>query len=199
MPRIGLALAVFVAAGLTGCLGYGDKDTATEVIKTVYTRGDPADCTDRETQRLVEQTTFYRGTGAQLVCRSNEANLEPADTVSISNVKVHGDTAVARVAIRGGAADGQRQTLRLVKQSGGWKIDEITALHIDRARWERALRRALTGSASGMTAKQVACYLRALQPASDSAIERAVVHSDASVFAAPLKKCVSVKAPSTSQ
>lgn len=188
MPRV-RALLLLAAFALWGCLGYGDEDLVGNVIRDAYTRGNPADCTERETSRFVAQITLLSRKGAQVTCRAFEENVQPARSVVVSGVEVNGDTATARVVHRGGAADGRRETLRLVKDANGWKLDRIVALHLTRRAIDKTFKQ-LFATASPLAAFRPICAERAFRDIPVAVFERAFVERDTTEIAAAAKRCL---------
>jgi hypothetical protein len=178
-PRVPRALAplLVVAAGLTGCLGYGDPNVVADVIQQTYTKRNAADCTDRETRRYVEQNALTEGNTAQVLCRTVELKVEPARSVDVSGVRVRGDSATAHVVMHGGAQDGRRETVQLVKEPNGWKLDRIVALHLTRRAVETQVRQ-LLADAPGMSPRQQACEKRVYRRIPLAELERAIVKAD---------------------
>jgi hypothetical protein len=188
VPRA-LAPLLLVAAALSGCLGYGDENVVADVIKQAYTQANVADCADRETRRFAEQTTLFTGAGAVLMCRTLELKVQPAKSVAVSGVRVSGNTATARVVERGGAANGRRETIRLVKDAKGWKLDRIVALHLSRRGVENVYRQLLS-NAPKLPGLRPACLLRAIRGIPVATLEQAFLENDRSAVFAAASGCV---------
>jgi hypothetical protein len=195
VPRA-LATLLLVCAGLSGCLGYGDKDVVADVIEQTYTKRDVADCEDRETRRFLEQTTFIEGAGAVLMCRTIELKSSPAQSVVVTNVRVTGSTASAQVVLHGGDADGQSQTVRLIKDPNGWKLDRLTALHINRRAFDASYRRMLLDSPVPLNAATRDCLERSTERLSTREIERAIVTGNPSAFMTTSSSCFAARTKS---
>ncbi len=212
----GLALALLAAVAVGGC---GDGDGAAPgagtdrpaqaaspapdesriraVIHESMTTRDPSACRRLATQRFLEQVTFETGAAAHEECRANTRKTDPARSVLISHVMVDGATARAHVAPTGGDADGQAVTYALVKSGGSWKLDRVTAMKIDRARFDAATRRALLREPDALTPEQADCVIRQLRPVADERLERALVESDRSVFLRSNVRCLRAKLEAT--
>ena len=112
--------------GLAACGGDGgsDEDEIADVLKRAVTTKDvKVECEETVTDDLVDR--IY-GDVAQ--CRRAERpepdDDEPED-VRVSDVRVDGDSATARVRFVGGDTDGARGVLELRKQNGDWRVDDL--------------------------------------------------------------------------
>ena len=122
-------LAVAVAASLVvgGCGGDDDsedEDAIVEVIEYSAASGDPAACTDSQTQAFTEQTTGRTGEAAIKACERDAE--ESADEAEVSNVEVDGESATADVTLSGSFFDGQTLSVALVSENDEWLVDEVT-------------------------------------------------------------------------
>jgi hypothetical protein len=140
MRRVHLAAIagamVLAAAALSACGSSddnsADEDQITAAIDRAATSGDPAACTDAQTQKFNEQTSGGGG-DATKQCEKDAADA-PADKVDVTNIEVNGDTATADAAVTGSVFDGQTLQLALVKEGDQWKLDQFTGFaHFDRA------------------------------------------------------------------
>lgn len=120
------ALVTAVSVGVPGCGSdnSADEDAITEVIEYATTSGDPAVCTDAQTQAFTDQTNEGSGTAAIKSCE-RDAKDTPADEVEVSNIEVDGGSATAEIAVTGGSFDGQTLGVGLVKDGDEWKLDEF--------------------------------------------------------------------------
>ena len=73
------------------------------------------------------------------VQEDDEDEDEPADAVDFSRVVVDGDRATTKIKVRGGDTDGAAGVLRLVREDGHWRIDDLSAPFL-RSLMERGLR-----------------------------------------------------------
>lgn len=106
-----------------------------EVITVGATSTDPEKCVALNTQRALEQQSGREGERAIALCEAVAAQGN-ATSVKVSKVSVHGSDARAVVAVEGSELDGQRLTLRLVKEDGDWKLDLLTGfVSFDRKAW----------------------------------------------------------------
>ena len=138
------------------------------------------------TERFVTQATFSIPELLEVnadSCR-RDLDLYAADRVKLSRVKVDGDRATARVIADGGAFGYGVLDLALVGD-GGWKFDRITAVELDRGKFDslqapvRAPRRRPAPGAV------VDCYERRIARRSDAEIERAIVRGDSTLVSDP--------------
>jgi hypothetical protein len=139
MRRVHLAAIagamVLAAAALSACGSSddnsADEDSITAAIDRAATSGDPAACTDAQTQKFNEQTSG--GGDATKQCEKDAADA-PADKVDVTNIEVNGDTATADAAVTGSVFDSQTLQLALVKEGDQWKLDQFTGFaNFDRA------------------------------------------------------------------
>jgi hypothetical protein len=117
-----LASVAMVGCGIGGGgSGSGDEDQIRTTIETAFTKSDPALCAQVLSESFI--SAFY-GTLAR--CRQSAASGQNADRVSVSAISVDGDHATALTRASGGSASPKPVTLKLIKQSGAWKIDGVT-------------------------------------------------------------------------
>ncbi len=126
--------AAALALGPAGCgddTGNEDEDQIVAVIERVATSGDPAVCTEAQTQRFTETAVGEGITGEQAIksCEKN-ADHGVADSVVVTNVEVDGSSATANAAITGSTFNGQTLSLALVKDGNAWKIDEFSSFTV---------------------------------------------------------------------
>jgi hypothetical protein len=124
LPVLLLVLGLVLAA----CGGSeSDEDKVRDVIEKTASSTDPADCERLGTQKFLEQVEFSEGAEAVKSCEENaEDDEDETEEVEVSDVKVDGSTATAKVAITGGGFDGQTAEMKVVEEDGDWKVDEIT-------------------------------------------------------------------------
>ena len=145
-----LALAIAAALAISACGdedddGGGEDETQiTEAIELAAASGDPAACTEAQTQKFTEQVG--EGTGEEAVknCEENASD-SVADSVEVENIEVDGDAATADAAITGSAFDGQTLSVALIKEGDTWKLDEATGFAVfDRDAFTAAFEEELT-------------------------------------------------------
>jgi hypothetical protein len=178
-----IRLAAFAAAlvlapiGLAACGGSDnsqDQDDITAAIDRAATSGDPAACTDSQTQKFNEQTSGGGGGDATKQCEKDAAD-SASDSVDVSNIEVDGDTATAEAALTGGFIDGQTVNVSLVKEGDQWKLDQLTGFaDFDREAFTKS---ALAEIAKDPTtpAQAVACIKAQFDKASEQQLEDVVI------------------------
>ena len=118
---------ICLLALFAGCGGGDDKEDAEQAVRdfVTATREKDADafCDELVTQEFLEQATGATGDQATQSCKREFDSLTGVDVrvVRIVRTKVNEDTArVTAVLARGG--EELRQTLRLKKDDGDWKL-----------------------------------------------------------------------------
>ena len=180
-------LALLTASVGCGSSGSSTPASASDQIKAVVTRAltqsDPEFCETLATNRWLEQN-FGQGGGSTLEeCKfeSTLPGLPEARSVHFDALQIHGASAVARVSVSGGAADGSSMRLELVRQGHQWKFDYLSDIHIDRTRFDAAQRRDLV--VQGTTGREAGCAVaRVRRIFSTDQIERALVSGKTQIF-----------------
>lgn len=186
---VALALA---AAGLAACGGSSGSSSAdekqiTDAIVTSGSTDNPANCTELETQRFVEQNEGQTGQAAIDACKKGTNH---ADSIDVTNVKVDGDSATAEAAITGSAFGGQKVQISLVKDGGQWKLDHLDKfIDFDRAAFDSALKESLSTSSSSGTPAQTACITNALAKLSDEKMQSIVLSGDENQLVSIITPC----------
>jgi hypothetical protein len=173
--RVATAGAVVLAVALAACGGNDgteeDEEDITAAIEFATASGDPAACTEVQTQRFLEQVgDETEGEAAVRECEKNAAD-PIAKSISVSNIEVDGDSATAEGAISGALFDGQTFAIALVKEGGQWKLDEATGfVGFDRDTMLTSLEREFT--ADPETPPQAAeCVVKQFSQLSDQEIQ----------------------------
>lgn len=188
--------ALACCLGLVACAG-DDTDGKDEadirtIIREASTSTDPGLCTTHQTQALLEQDSATKGRAAVTSCREGAAG-DAADSVDISSVDVTGDTtANASLRLHGGGAnelEDQQLEFRLRKEGERWKIDRLTDIDLDRAKFDRGLRREFTMPPNRIPAPVAECFIEQLGPLSDAKLEAGLLKPDPSFIAEPLLRC----------
>jgi hypothetical protein len=169
------AAFTLVPLALAACGSSGsspDEKDVTAVITRAATSGDPAACTDSQTQKFTDQTSGDSGPGAAAVksCEQNAADSKSA-SVKVDNIKVSGSTATAEAALTGGTLDGQTVKLNLVKDGGKWKVDQVTGFVSFNA---DALKKSFAtqlAKQAGTPAQIVSCLTQQVSQATDQQLE----------------------------
>jgi hypothetical protein len=126
---IAMAMALTACGGGSSSSSGGGEETAIEeAIETSATSTDPSKCSEVQTEAFNEAETGETGAAALKTCEEEvEAGDEPAESVTVSNVEIEGESATAQVEVEGGPLDGQGVELELADE-GGWKLNEFVAL-----------------------------------------------------------------------
>jgi hypothetical protein len=166
------AMVIAVALGACDDDGNGqDADEITAAIEFVTTSGDPAACTEAQTQRFVEQVgDETTGQAAVKECERNAVD-PVAETIEVSNIEVDGESATAEGAITGTLFDGQTIAVALVKEDGQWKLDEATGfVDFDRATMLASLEEEFTSDPE-TPPEAAACVVENFNQLSDQEIQ----------------------------
>jgi hypothetical protein len=190
-------LALLSAALLVACGGdegkSGDEAAAVrEDVTRALTSTDTDDCspTRHATQRWVDQETYSIPQLARQMEQLCRADVESyaADAVEVSHVKVDGEHATARVAARGGTYGFGDLEVALAKERS-WKLDELTGVDIDRAKFDKLQFQFATIGDGQASKLQTDCAIRRLARLSDRELERAVLRSDVALVLDPVLVC----------
>ena len=121
-----LALTACGGGGSSSSGGGGDETAIEEAIETSATSSDPSKCTEVQTAAFNEVETGESGAKALKACEEEaEEGNEPAESVTVSNIAVDGESATAEVEIEGGSLGGQAVEVGLAKEEGDWKLNEF--------------------------------------------------------------------------
>ena len=123
---IAMAMALTACGGGSSSSGGGEEAAIEEAIETSATSSDPSKCTEVQTEAFNEIETGTTGEESLKACEEEaEAESEPAESVTVSNISEDGDTATAEVAIKGGSLEGQAVEVGLTNEEGDWKLNEL--------------------------------------------------------------------------
>jgi hypothetical protein len=183
-------LAVLATIVLASCGGgKSDGDKITDVITQTATTTSKENCTQLETQRFVEQSTFETGPAAIKSCETQDSGSN-ADSVDVSNVQVSGDNATADVAVKGSTFDGQTLKISLVKDGDQWKMEHIDDfVNFDQQALAEGLKKSLTEGANPLSASQAACFASGFENASPSAAKLVILSGKPAALVPLLKRC----------
>lgn len=123
LPLLLLAAALALAA-CGGSSGGGEESKIEEVIEESATSTDPSKCTELQTPLFDETETEKKGAEATKACEE-EAKENSAESVTVSNVKVNGESATAEVEIEGNGLSGQGVEVEVVEEGGDWKLNKL--------------------------------------------------------------------------
>jgi hypothetical protein len=182
MSRDRLGLGAVVAASILAALALAacgssdnnsqDDQDISAVITRAATSGDPAACTDSQTQRFTDQTSGDQGPGAAAVksCEQNAAD-SVSDSAKTTNIEVDGDKATAEATFTGGAVDGQTLKLDLVKEDGKWKVDQLTGfVNFNRQAFNASFESQIATDSS-IPAQVVGCIKQQVEGATDEQLQ----------------------------
>jgi hypothetical protein len=168
------AITIVASVALAACGSSGnsdDEDQITDAITRAATSGDPAACTEDQTQRFTEQTSGGGSGDAVKSCEKDAAD-SASSSVEVSNIKVDGDTATAEAKLTGGFVDGQTVDVNLVKDGDQWKLDQLTGFaNFDREAFLKSVLAEVTKDPSA-TAQALACLKVQFDKASDESLEQ---------------------------
>jgi len=198
-PHRSCRAALALLALLLGACGSDEPRSAGSAaavrgdVTRALTKADPSICETRgyATQRFAEQASVSipeLDRATEKICRADVATFA-ADAVKLTRVKIDGDRATARMTADGGAYGYGALDLALVRD-GSWKLDLITAVDLDRARFEKLQERFARVGDEPASPVVTACVSRRLARLSDAQIERAVVRADPAFVSNPLLVCV---------
>jgi hypothetical protein len=157
-----------VAAGLaSGCgASAGSSESAEErAIREVITRAstddDPASCEQLATGAFLAQ--MYGHSESPLDACTEDAREDPpdAEAAEVTSIDIQGARAQATTALSGGVLDGMVMTFELLEAAGGWKINRLTEIEIDRRRFDDANRSDLIRE--GFKPPEADCAIKRLQ------------------------------------
>lgn len=129
LPLVLIASALALTAcggGSSSSSGGGEESAVKAAIETSGTSTDPSKCSEVQTAAFNESETGETGKQALKTCEEEaEADVNPAETVSVSNVEVNGETATAEVAVTGSALNEQGLEVEVTKEEGDWKLNKF--------------------------------------------------------------------------
>lgn len=103
----------------------GDEREIRTVLRESFTTDTPRpDCRERLSDAFIERTFRTRDRCVEI---QMESDGDPADAIEISAVEVRDAGATAEIELRGSDVDGASGELDLVREGGGWRIDEVSA------------------------------------------------------------------------
>jgi hypothetical protein len=165
-----------VAASSGTAVAAADRPTIEQMLTRGFTENDPKQCTQDMTSSFLRYS-FGTEKGALDRCRrSNTPQSEPAaKSVVVESVTSAsgGATAVIKVT-SDNSLDGSVLTLRLVRDRGRWKVDQLADIQIDRTRLDQHVRDQL--GAHGYLPAETSCAIAKFdRTVSDQDIERDAV------------------------
>ena len=126
LPLLLLAAALALTACGGGSSGGGEEAAVEEAIEESATSTDPSKCTELQTALFNETETEEKGAEATKTCEEEvEKEENVTESVSVSEVKVNGETATAAVEIEGSALNEQAVELEVLNEGGSWKLNKF--------------------------------------------------------------------------
>ena len=135
-----IALSAAVLFGLAACGGDGDSG-AEEDITSALKRGVVGQDVKARCEEVTTKGFIQRVYGDVAQCRKAEKpepDDKPATGVRVSEVKVDGERATAKVRYVGGDVDGSEGSFEFLKEGGDWRIDDL-GVDLLRSQVKRAL------------------------------------------------------------
>jgi ketosteroid isomerase-like protein len=128
LRRLATAAALLALAATGAACGRSDedqvRDTLTRFEQATAQKDYGALCDDLLASELVGRLRAVGLPCPQALRRALGAVIQPS--VHIDRIKVSGDTALARITTTAAGQDPSRDTLRLVKQDGGWRVSALS-------------------------------------------------------------------------
>jgi predicted small secreted protein len=126
LPLLLLAAALALAACGGSSSGGGEEAKVEEAIEESAMSSEPSKCTEFQTAAFNESESGQKGAAATKACEEEtEAKENTGESVTISNVKVDGESATAEVEVEGTGLNGQAVEVEAVEESGDWKINKF--------------------------------------------------------------------------
>lgn len=186
------ALLLAFALGLAACGGGGesDEDKIASTIETAATSSDPAVCDKTQTISFMEQTTGSSGKDAEKECEAETKSADDnPDSVTVSEVKVDGDSATANAEFKGGSFDAQTLELALVEEDGDWKLDELSGFaKFDADSLVSSFAEQIENE-PGIEPETASCFVEGFEGLSDSELESVVLEDNTEVFGEIAESC----------
>jgi len=169
------ALLVLAALAVTACGGGGSSDESkiTESIETAATTSDPSNCTELQTQRFDEQNASTEGKAAIKKCEEEaEGGENEAESVTVSNISVEGETGTAEVEFEGGSLNSQTLEIAVAEEEGTWKVDQIEGfVTYDGEALAEAFERKFEKEPGELSEEQISCIAEGIAEASKAEAE----------------------------
>lgn len=185
-------LSAWLLAACGGGESAGDAAAVRADVAKALTSTDADDCepTTYATQRWVDRQTYSIPELARQMERLCRADVEryAADAVRVSRVEVDGARATARIVAHGGTYGFGELEVALAKDRS-WKLDELTGVALDRAKFDRIQVQFATIGDGEASKAQTACSIRRLARFSDRELEQAVLRSDVTLVLDPVLVC----------
>jgi hypothetical protein len=163
-----LSALAFVACGS----GSSEESKVEEVIEDATANNDPADCKKLQTQAFTEQASHEAGGGAVARCEEEAVQRDGVEAATVSDIKVEGSNATAKVALKGDTLNGQVVEVALIKSDNQWKLDEIVEFtRFDEQKLIEGLERELEEHSNEVSAEFATCFTEAFNQGGGQEVE----------------------------
>jgi hypothetical protein len=153
----------------------------TQMLSRTVTTNDPKQCTIDMTHAFLEQRWGSSKGTLDRCRRSSTPQSDPmAHSITVQTVTVTGPSAAASFQAHGSYYDGSVFTVRLVHQSGRWKLDALTNVQVDRPGFDQHLKTTL-GARGYLPAETTCAIAKFDQTVSDDDLSRKIVLADSSI------------------
>jgi predicted small secreted protein len=174
-----LLAAALALAACGGSSGGGEEAKVEEAIEESGTSSDPSKCTEFQTASFNENESGKKGAAATKACEEEtEAKGDEAEKVTVSNVKVNGESATAEVEVEGTGLNGQVVEVEAVEEEGDWKLNKFLGFtKFDASSLAEVLENEL-GKEEGVSAELAKCVSEGVAEISKSEAEAMVFEKD---------------------
>jgi hypothetical protein len=179
LPLLLLAAALALSACGGSSSGGGEEAKVEEAIEESAISSDPSKCTEFQTAAFNENESGQKGAAATKACEEEtEAKGDEAEKVTISNVKVDGESATAEVEVEGTGLNGQAVEVEAVEEDGDWKLNKFLGFtKFDASSLAEVLEKEL-GKEEGVSASLAKCVSEGVAELSKSDAESMVFEKD---------------------
>jgi predicted small secreted protein len=189
LPLLLLAAALALTA-CGGSSGGGEEAAIEEAIEESATSTEPSKCTETQTALFNETETGEKGAEATKTCEEEvEKEANPAESVTVSEVKVNGESATAAVEIQGSALNEQGVELEVVEEEGNWKLNKFLGFsNFEPVAFGASLEEALLNEGE-VSAELAKCVSEGVAEASQEEAEAMVFEKNAEAVEEIAKGC----------
>jgi hypothetical protein len=169
------ALALAACGGGSSSSGSGAEGEIEAAIEGSATSTEPSKCTEFQTVSFNETETEEKGAAATKSCEEEvESNEESAESVSVSEINVNGESATAAVDITGSPLNKQGVEVELVEEEGTWKLNKFLGFTNYDGKALGAALEAELKKQEGVTAELAKCVAEGVAEASQEEAEAMV-------------------------
>jgi hypothetical protein len=177
-------LAVVAGLALGGCGGGDDgaeqdRDAIGAMLRDGLATNDPAAICTRTLSAGLVGRVFVGGQEQCLAIQAQAASVRrPPESVEVTRIEVDGDRGSALVRLRGGDEDGTRGPVTVVREGGGWRLNDLSTAFL-RSEFTAAIT-----SDQSVDRRLRECAARALARLADPAMRRLAFGAMAATAAA---------------